>query len=171
MKIATNVTMPIGVRLAHRFGVRKVALSGTALSVISVFATSYITNFAGMLIVYGILFGFASGIIFVLPMEAAWKYFPHKKGVTNGLIIGAFGMGTFIFNYVALAVVNPDNEKASVVADGTKYFTEDVYSKVPAMFRVLAGCYLGLGALGSLLLSTPRGKLLRSELWFLTSIF
>ena len=59
---------------------------------------------------------------------------------------------------MALAIANPDNLPASVKIGGSKYFSEEIYSKVPDMYRVLAGCYLVVGVVGSLLLKDPKSK-------------
>ena len=62
-------------------------------------------------------------------------------------------MGSFIFNYVTLAIVNPDNLHPDKV---TKLFGPEVYENVPSMFRILAICYLALGILGIFLIKYPR---------------
>lgn len=168
--------MPIGVKLSHWFGARIVCLSGSLTIALAVYISSFLTNFTALLIVYGIIFGFASGIVYVIPMDCGWKYFPHKKGTSiyinknlnqmsigmvNGAILGAFGFGTFIFNYVALAIANPHNLPTTVKADGTKLFEASIYEKVPLMFQILAGCYLILGIGGSLLIKSPKSNISR----------
>lgn len=60
------------------------------------------------------------------------------------MIIAGYGLGSFIFNFVCKAYVNPDDRKPDipyVEADGKehKYFGPDVYEKVPGMLRMLAG--------------------------------
>ena len=158
MLFAINFGMPFGVRLSERFGARPVCLATMAVIVVSVFVSGFMDSFGGLIFFYGILFGFASGIIYMIPVTCSWRYFPHWKGATCGIIIGCFGFGTLIFNYVALAIVNPDNETASVLSEGTKYFTPDIYNRVPKMFKILSGCYLALGTLGSLLVAYPKGN-------------
>jgi len=70
------------------------------------------------------------------------------------VIIGAFGFGSFIFNFVATWIVNPSNDKPG--EDG--YFTKEVYEKVPGMFVILGICYFVLGTAGTLLIRTPESK-------------
>ncbi len=37
------------------------------------------------------------------------SYYPRKKGLVAGLVIGAFGLGGAIFGLVAQAIINPNN--------------------------------------------------------------
>lgn len=52
--------------------------------------------------------------------------------------------------------MNPNNIPASVPFGNHKYFPEEVYSRVPLMFRYLALCYLIIGCLGVFLIKMPR---------------
>ncbi len=72
-----------------------------------------------------------------------WKYFPFNRGRVSGLIIAGYGLGSFIFNFVCKAYVNPDDKKPShlIFEDGANqhYFESDVFLRVPGMLRMLAG--------------------------------
>ena len=74
--------------------------------------------------------------------------YPDKKGMVTGIIIACFAFGSFIFNFVATAVVNPENKKPSLskTINGVteKFFDEDVSKNVPKMFLVLAGIYTAI---------------------------
>lgn len=87
------------------------------------------------------------------------QYDPNSfKGLISGAIIAGYGFGSFTFNMIALSLVNPNNEKASVVEDGESYFTDDVASRVPYMFRILAIIYISVGVIGCLLVKMPKSK-------------
>lgn len=67
-----------------------------------------------------------------------WEWFPEKKGLISGIIVGGYGFGAFIFGFISTAIVNSENEKPQVQKDsGTtdKLFPRDVADKVPEMFR------------------------------------
>lgn len=117
------------------------------------FVCSFITDKTTFILVYSGGFGVSAGLIYMMPLECALKYFPNKKGKVSGIIIAGFGMGSFIFNFVTLAIVNPDDLHPD---EHTKLFGEEVYNNVPSMFRVLAICYAALGALGIFLIKYPR---------------
>jgi OFA family oxalate/formate antiporter-like MFS transporter len=37
------------------------------------------------------------------------QWFPDKKGLVTGIILGGFGLGSFIFTQVQTAILNPNN--------------------------------------------------------------
>ena len=65
------------------------------------------------------------------------------------LCLAGTGFGSLVFGLICQAIVNPNNQKANIVAyiNGVKntYLEECVANQVPKMFRVLAGIYLLLG--------------------------
>jgi hypothetical protein len=68
----------------------------------------------------------------MVPMNHGWLWFPNRPGLVSGIIIGGFGIGTFIFNFVCTALVNPDNLTAV-----NEKFPEEVNQRVPKMMLVL----------------------------------
>ena len=95
----------------------------------------------------------------MLPLVCGWRFFPNRRGLVSGITIGGYGFGSFIMNFICKAVANPENEHASVKVeeDGktVKYFDSKVGDQVPAMFRVMAACYLGLAIISILLIRYP----------------
>ena len=49
------------------------------------------------------------GTIYWVPVICAWEWFPERKGLICGLIIGACGLGPFIYGFLSTGMVNPDN--------------------------------------------------------------
>jgi MFS family permease len=49
---------------------------------------------------YGFLFGLGVALAYAPPMGVAMRWFPRQKGLVNGIIVGGFGLGAFIFNQV-----------------------------------------------------------------------
>ena len=45
----------------------------------------------------------------MVPLIAAWKYYPDNKGLVGGIILGFYGFGSFIYSQIARAIVNPNN--------------------------------------------------------------
>ena len=41
----------------------------------------------------------------------SWEFFPEKKGTITGMIFCAFGISSFFYGFIAMAIVNPHNEK------------------------------------------------------------
>lgn len=64
------------------------------------------------------------------------RWFPKRKGMAMGIVVGGFGGGSFIFNLIQTALVNPNN----VSIDESGYFTNpDVIDRVPNLLLTLAG--------------------------------
>jgi len=74
----------------------------------------------------------------MVPLICAWEYFPHKKGLMTGIIIGAYGFGSFIFALVSSHLVNPNKANPTIDGGDINYFTPDVADRVPYMIRTLA---------------------------------
>ena len=50
------------------------------------------------------MFGLGTALAYVPPLSAAMRWFPRKKGLVNGIIVGGFGLGAFVFNQVCFVV-------------------------------------------------------------------
>lgn len=163
MMFCMACTLPFGVKVMNMLGSpRKAAVVLTILCAGSIFFSSFATVFAAFCVIYGILFGFFSGLLYMMPIYCGYLYFPNKKGIVSGLVLTGYGFGSFIFNFMALGIINPDNEKATPFPDKdskTSYYwgvTEHISDKVPECLRYLSLCYLILGLLASILFIDPR---------------
>ena len=61
------------------------------------------------------------------PIMCGWEWFPERKGLITGLIVGAFGYSPSIFDNISTAVANPMHENPKVPDDGSttdKFFSE-----------------------------------------------
>ena len=70
---------------------------GGGISLVGIFASSFAKNLLSFVLLYGGLSGMGSGMTYLLPMVCGWEYFPEKKGMITGIIIGSFGAGSFFF--------------------------------------------------------------------------
>ena len=41
--------------------------------------------------------------------SAAMGWFPEHKGFAVGFVVGGFGLGALVFNYITTAILNPNN--------------------------------------------------------------
>ena len=124
--------------LEERVGVRMTILMGCAIMSSGVFLTYYTIQYSMALttLTYGFMFGLGIALAYAPPMAVAMKWFPRKKGLVNGIIVGGFGLGAFIFNTVQTTYLNPHN----LSPDGNGYFTlkqNDVLERVPSVFLLL----------------------------------
>lgn len=75
----------------------------------SVFISSFMESFIGYVFFYGITYGLSIGFGYFPPVKNAYLHLPNRKGLCSGVCMSGFGLGSAIFNYVILALVNPNN--------------------------------------------------------------
>jgi MFS family permease len=153
MNLCLNAMVPVGVKVAGKIGYKTTFIIGTLIVSVAIFTCSFITHFTLFVFVYAIIFGLCNGIMYMLPVQCGLKYFPNSKGMITGLVFGSYVIGSFIFNFVTLAIVNPDNHHPD---EKTHFFDEDVANRVPKMFKILSICYLAIGLFGSMLIKYPK---------------
>lgn len=98
------------------------------IGIFSSIVMAYTTNFTVFAFFYSLGFGFVAGWAYMIPVHHSWLWFPDHAGLTSGIIIGSFGLGTIIFDAVQKHIVNPNNLQA---VNGV--FPLEVTTKVPKM--------------------------------------
>ena len=144
------ITMIFAGKLQQKYGPRNIAILGGILMGSGVILSAFMTNFIGLLITYGIIFGAGIGFGYVCPIASASKWFPDKKGFINGIAVAGFGAGSFVFNYLIKALANPTNLETD-----HPNFVSTVTQNIPLMFIVLGIIYLVLIIGGAFTLSNP----------------
>merc|ERR1719320_1624963 len=140
--LGQGLFMTLSGHLEERVGVRITILLGCAFMTSGVFLTYFTIQYSMALttLTYGFMFGFGTALAYAPPMAVAMKWYPRKKGLVNGIIVGGFGMGAFIFNTVQTTYLNPLNHSPD--ADG--YFSKgqnDILERVPSVFLLLGSIY------------------------------
>lgn len=67
------------------------------MALAGIFMSSYTKSLPAFICTYGIMSGVGVGITYFVPMICGWEYFPSRKGLVTGIIVGAYGFGPFIF--------------------------------------------------------------------------
>jgi OFA family oxalate/formate antiporter-like MFS transporter len=128
--------MPFGPFLLRRLGPTKSLIFGSSLALMGTFLSSFVTNFNLFMLTYAFFFGFGIGICYLVPVTCSWQYFPNRKGLVTGIIVGGFGFGSFIFSFLSTAIINPDNLKPDLLVDGMRIFTQaEIVDRTPYMLR------------------------------------
>ena len=67
-----------------------------------------------------------------------WTQFPESKNKATSLAVVCFGLGGIIWNYLFMILVNPNNEKATVLDETAKmvFFGESVTKNVLSALRI-----------------------------------
>lgn len=87
-------------RLLEKFGARKIATVGGILYGAGVMLTSRADSLTDLYLFYGIIAGIGVGFVYVSPLTTCIKWFPKKKGLVTGIVVGAFGLGNIVFKSV-----------------------------------------------------------------------
>lgn len=122
-------------RLQDKIGPRKVSLIGGLLYSLGVYLCSFATTPTSLYIYYGVIAGIGIGFIYVCPLTTCMKWFPNNKGTVTGVTIGAFGLGSLLFNPLIQKLMS--------------------IMSVEETFRALSLIYLVLLFIGACLLSVP----------------
>lgn len=124
--------MMIGIKLGECFTVRAPVIISVLLMLISYIILYYTTVYAVILVSF-ILFGIGDSIGFLVVIHNAVCYFPEKKGLVTGLVIGGLGMSSAVFiPILELVIVNPENR----AANGDK-FDQDIADNMKDLLRFM----------------------------------
>jgi MFS family permease len=152
--IGQGVFMTLSGHLEERIGVRFTLLVGSSIMTAGVYLTAFTIRLSTFLTIftYGFMFGLGTALAYAPPLAVAMRWFPRQKGLVNGVIVGGFGLGAFVFNQIQSIYLNPNNE----ALDSDGFFSDDVIlNRVPSVFLLLGSIYGIIQAMAILLISTP----------------
>ncbi len=121
--------------LQRRIGPRRVAAIGGALYVCGLLFASWAQSLPMLYLTWGVMVGAGIGFGYLAPITVGSKWFPHHRGLVNGLAIGIFAAGSGIFGPLAAMLVERIGWRAT--------------------FQVLAGIFFVFTMAGAYLLKDP----------------
>lgn len=93
----------LGGRWQDRAGPRPVAVTGALLwgagNLLAGLGTARLGS-TWLCFTYGVLGGLGLGLGYVTPVAAVTKWFPDRRGLGSGLVVGGFGLGAFGYAHV-----------------------------------------------------------------------
>ncbi|TRY78835.1 hypothetical protein TCAL_06757 [Tigriopus californicus] len=101
---------------------------------------------------YGFVSAFGQGIALIPTMTIGMKWFPKRKGMAMGVIVGGFGGGAFIFNQIQTAILNPENVN---IAESGYFEDEDLLKRVPGLMLILSAIYVSIQLVACLMVTEP----------------
>ena len=132
--VAHGFTNPVGPFLLGRMSARWVLTLGCAIALVGVTGSSFTTSLWGFALTFTLTFGLGIGMCYTIVLILGWEHYPERKGMVSGLVVGGFGFGSFMFGFVALAIVNPEDKEPDLATLGGKLFTDpDIVARVPWM--------------------------------------
>lgn len=85
-------------KLQDKIGPRLVSLIGGVFYALGLFLCSKANSIVDFYIYYGVISGIGIGFVYVCPLSTCIKWFPNHKGLVTGISVGAFGLGSLVFN-------------------------------------------------------------------------
>lgn len=82
------------------------------------------------------MFPMGIGFGYFVPLMLGWEWIPSKRGFVSGMILCGFGFGSFIFGFIAKAMINPDNALPEKLDSGDKIYDFEIASRV-SYFNIL----------------------------------
>ena len=88
-----------------RRGPRLVAAIGGSLFSLGLFLASYTQTLTWFFITAGFIAGVGGGFGYVVPTAVGSKWFPDKRGLVVGMMVGGYGAGSGVFGPIASALI------------------------------------------------------------------
>jgi OFA family oxalate/formate antiporter-like MFS transporter len=88
-----------------RRGPRLVAAIGGVLFSLGLFLASFTQSLGWFYLTAGFIAGTGSGFGYVVPTSVGSKWFPDKRGLVIGLMVGGFGAGSGVFGPIASSLI------------------------------------------------------------------
>jgi OFA family oxalate/formate antiporter-like MFS transporter len=88
-----------------RKGPRLVAAIGGTLFSLGLFLASYTQSLTWFFVTAGFIAGVGGGFGYVVPTSVGSKWFPDKRGLVVGMMVGGYGAGSGIFGPIASSLI------------------------------------------------------------------
>ena len=92
--------------IQDRRGPRPVAVIGGLLFSLGFFLASFTASLPMFYLTAGVIAGTGSGFGYVIPTSVGSKWFPDKRGLVIGLMVGGYGAGSGVFGPIALSLID-----------------------------------------------------------------
>lgn len=133
----TGSTFLLSGWLYDKWGPHFSAITGGTLAAAGFFFSAYTHSLAYLYICFGFIGGFGSGMGCAVVVPTVAKWFPDKRGLAMGLILGAYGASSAVFGPLAANVLIPSYGLA-------------------ATFKILGVIIFVITMTGALLLKNPQ---------------
>jgi len=121
--------------LQDRFGPRPVAAFGGLIYALGFFLGSQVGSLTGLYLGFAALIGIGNGFGYAVPIPVGSKWFPDKRGLVVGLMVGGYGAGSGIFGPLANTLIEQVGWRST--------------------FRIYAGLFFVMTMVGAWLLKNP----------------
>lgn len=92
--------------IQDRRGPKIVAALGGSLFSLGFFLASYTQSLTAFYLTAGVIAGTGSGFGYVVPTAVGAKWFPDKRGLVVGMMVGGYGAGSGVFGPIASSLID-----------------------------------------------------------------
>lgn len=128
------ITFIFAGRMQDVRGPRLCAFLGAVLVSLGFFLASFTASLVSLYLIFAVV-GAGNGFGYATPMPVASKWFPDKRGLVVGLMVGGYGAGSAIIGPVASSLIQSMGWRPT--------------------FRLLGGVFFVMGMIGTWLLTNP----------------
>ena len=93
--------------LQDRYGPRRVAAAGGILYALGFILASQTESLIWLYITFGAIAGAGNGFGYAIPIPVVSKWFPDRRGLAIGLVVGGYGAGSGVYGPVAREYLIP----------------------------------------------------------------
>ncbi|KRL68592.1 oxalate formate antiporter [Lentilactobacillus diolivorans DSM 14421] len=127
-----------GIPLAKKYGIKIIALCASVIYGLAILGLMMIGKGSSIWMLWlfgGVLLGAMNGVLYLTTLTNAIKWFPEKKGLISGISVASYGLGSFIFKYIDMAI-----------AGGNGAITAENIDRVLLWWGILALILAGIGS-------------------------
>jgi OFA family oxalate/formate antiporter-like MFS transporter len=129
------VTFVVAGRLQDKRGPRVCSILGAIFVSAGFFLASFTTSLAFVYIAFGVVVGVGNGFGYATPIPVASKWFPDKRGLVVGIMVGGYGAASFILGLFVPSLITTLGWRTT--------------------FQILGGAFLVMGLIGATLVTNP----------------
>jgi OFA family oxalate/formate antiporter-like MFS transporter len=122
-------------RIQDKRGPKICAAIGGTLVAIGFLLASFTSSLLFLYIMFGVVVGVGNGFGYATPIPVASKWFPDKRGLVVGLMVGGYGAGSAIVGPVATSMIESVGWRTT--------------------FQILGGVFFVMGLIGTSLMRNP----------------
>ena len=157
-----SVGIVLGSFIEKAFGPRMAILGGSVISCIGLGLSYFFVRYSFWLLMltFGVLYGFATGLLYVVASICVLRWLPKWAGVATGITSGGIGVSYFVFSPLQTGFINPSDQYPDVAPrlenPDEKYFTQsELIERVPYIFLIEGLVFGVLSVLASVFMVNP----------------
>jgi MFS transporter, OFA family, oxalate/formate antiporter len=91
---------PLAAYLMEKIHVKFIVILGSVFMLGGAYFSSIMKSWWAFFIIYNCC-ALGIGIFYWIPVFCAWEWFPAKKGLISGIVIGSIGLGNFAYSLLS----------------------------------------------------------------------